>query len=300
MASPTSNLRGITLMVIATGCFLANDTVLKLAMGSIPPLESLFLRALLAVVIGMPVLWATGMIGKAVMVFRPMVVARNFFELAAAAGYIFAIAYAPLADITALAQLTPMLLMLGAAVFFGDKVSRLAIALIVVAFIGAVLVAQPGASGFQPFALLGLWSAVGCAIRDLIGRRIGPEVPALVVAVGASVVSLVGIGILMLIFERWVMPDLTALAFIACSSVLLTLGQLLLFTAYRVGETSAVAPFFYGGTVWALILGAAVFGTVPNELALVGIALILLSGVLVVLFNRRKVPVAEAAPEPSV
>lgn len=197
MSSQNSNLRGITLMVVATGCFLANDTVLKLAMASIPPLESLFLRALLAVIIGVPVLWASGMIGKAALVFRPVVVARNFFELAAAAGYIFAIAYAPLADITALAQLTPMLLMLGAAVFFKDKVSRIAVALIVVAFFGAVLVAQPGASGFQPFALLGLWSAVGCAVRDLIGRRIGPEVPALVVAVGASVVSLVGIGILM-------------------------------------------------------------------------------------------------------
>ncbi len=287
MSHQQSNLRGIVYMLLATGFFLVNDSLLKVAMANVPPLEALFLRAVIAVLLGVPVLAATGALGKAPMMFRPSVVARNFFELAAAAGYIFAIANAPLADITALAQLTPMLVMLGAVVFFGDKVGGAAASLIVVAFIGAVLVAQPGGSGFQPFALLGLWSALGCAIRDLIGRRIHAEVPALVVAVGASVVSLVGIGALMLAFEKWVMPGPVELLLIAGSSSLLTLGQLLLFSAYRVAETRVVAPFFYAGTLWALLIGALVFGTVPNALALSGIALILASGVLVVLLERR-------------
>ena len=91
----------------------------------------------------------------------------------------------------------------------------------------------------------------------------------------------------MLAFEKWVMPGPVELLLIAGSSSLLTLGQLLLFSAYRVAETRVVAPFFYAGTLWALLIGALVFGTVPNALALSGIALILASGVLVVLLERR-------------
>jgi drug/metabolite transporter (DMT)-like permease len=91
----------------------------------------------------------------------------------------------------------------------------------------------------------------------------------------------------MLIFERFTIPGPEALLCIIASAALLTLGQLMLFSAYRVGEMGVVAPFMYASTVWALLLGAVVFNTVPNALALVGIAMIVVSGVLVVLFDRR-------------
>ena len=47
-------------------------------------------------------------------------------------------------------------------------------------------------------------------------------------------------------------------------------------------------PFFYTGTLWALLIGALVFGTLPNGLALAGMALIVLSGVGVVVLARRR------------
>jgi len=287
MTQSPSNLRGILYMVLATGCFLLNDSLLKIAMADVPPFEALFIRAVVGVLLGVPVLAATGALRRAPMMFQPLVLVRNGLELAAAAGYIFALAFAPLADITAMGQLTPMLVMLGAVVFFGDRIGRLASGLIALAFVGALLVAQPGGSGFQPFALLGLWSALGVAFRDLIGRRIRADVPALVVAVGASAVSLVGVGILMLVFERPVMPSTGAVLCLAAAAALLTLGQLLLFSAYRVAEMSIVVPFFYTGTAWALLLGILLFNTVPNPLGLTGMMLILVSGVLVVVSDHR-------------
>jgi drug/metabolite transporter (DMT)-like permease len=287
MSSLSPNMRGIVFMVLATGAFIVNDSFLKVVMERIPPFEALFLRALVAVLIGIPVLWVMGVLPRAKLVFAPRVAARNAFELIASAGYIFAIAFAPLADITALSQLTPMIVMLGVVVFFGDRIGRGAIGLIIVAFIGALMVAQPGGSGFQPFALLGLWNALTSATRDLLGRRIADGVPAIVVAVGASVVTLIGVSVLMLVFERFVVPVPMELLLVLCSSAFLTLGQLLLFSAYRVAQTSAILPFFYSGTIWALLAGALVFNTVPNPLALAGIGLILLSGVMVLLVDRR-------------
>ncbi len=295
MTTPTSNLRGIILMVLATAVFIGNDTLLKIATQALPPYQVLATRGLFSIILAVPVLYFTGAIGGIGHVARRSVLIRSVCEFMAAGGYILAIAFAPLADITALAQMTPMLVTLGAVLFFGDRIGWVGGALVVLAFIGTLLVAQPGGSGFQPFALLGLWSALCVAIRDLIGRRIPREVPALVVAVSASIVSFLGFSVVTLAFERFVMPDIVSLLAISGSAALITLGQLLLFTAYRVGEMKVVVPFYYTGTIWALISGAVVFNTMPNSLALTGMALIAGSGVAVMLldsFARRKVAVA--------
>lgn len=290
MPAQGSNLRGIIYMVLASGCFTINNALLKLAVVDLPPLEALFLRAVAALILGVPVLLATTSRASLRHMLEGRVLARNVVECAAAIAFVFAVANAPLADITALLQLTPMLVLLGAVVFFGDRVGGAAIALIVVALVGALLVAQPGSRGFQPYVLFGLASAALSAGRDLIGRRVDAGVPALAVAVGLSLVSAVGIGALMLAFEHWVTPSLLQLLLIAGASAFLTLAQLLLFLSFRVAETKAVVPFFYTGTLWALLIGAMVFGTLPNAVAAVGICLIAASGVLVLLLDRRARP----------
>ncbi len=290
MPAQGSNLRGIIYMVLASGCFTINNALLKLAVVDLPPLEALFLRAVAALILGVPVLLATTSRASLRHMLEGRVLARNVVECAAAIAFVFAVANAPLADITALLQLTPMLVLLGAVVFFGDRVGGAAIALIVVALVGALLVAQPGSRGFQPYVLFGLASAALSAGRDLIGRRVDAGVPALAVAVGLSLVSAVGIGALMLAFEHWVTPSLLQLLLIAGASAFLTLAQLLLFLSFRVAETKAVVPFFYTGTLWALLIGAVVFGTLPNAVAAVGICLIAASGVLVLLLGRRAGP----------
>lgn len=292
MSAGSSNLRGIIYMVLASGCFTINNGLLKAAVVHLPPLEALFLRAVAAVILGMPVLLLTAPASSLRHMLGGRVLARNVVECAAAIAFVFAVANAPLADLTALLQLTPILVLLGAVVFFGDKVGGATAGLIVVALIGALLVAQPGAAGFQPYVLFGLLSAALSAGRDLIGRRVEPHVPALAVAIGLSLVSALGIGALMLVFERWVTPSWPELLLIAAASAFLTLAQLLLFLSFRVAETRAVVPFFYTGTLWALLVGFVMFSTLPDGLASIGIGLIAASGVLVLLLDGRRKPPA--------
>lgn len=292
MSAAGSNLRGIIYMALASGCFTINNGLLKAAVVHLPPLEALFLRAVAAVLLGVPVLLMTAPAGSLQHMLDGRVLARNVVECAAAIAFVFAVANAPLADLTALLQLTPILVLLGAVVFFGDRVGGATAALIVLALLGALLVAQPGAAGFQPYVLFGLLSAALSAGRDLIGRRVEAHVPALAVAVGLSLVSAIGIGALMLVFERWVTPSWPVLLLIAAASAFLTLAQLLLFQSFRVAETRAVVPFFYTGTLWALLVGLVMFGTLPNGLASIGIGLIAASGVLVLLLDGQRKPAA--------
>src|SRR5690242_2942274 len=108
---------------------------------------------------------------------------------------------------------------------------------------------------------------------------------------------MVGAAIASLLFEHWVMPDGRHLLLLAGSGLLLSLGHFFIFLSYRTGATAAVAPFYYMFAIWAVCSGALVFGTFPNTLALVGIGLIVLSGVAVVLVDaRRRTSVPEEVP----
>jgi drug/metabolite transporter (DMT)-like permease len=109
MPAHASNLRGIIYMVLASGCFTINNALLKLAVADLPPLETLFLRAVAGVILGVPVLLLTAPRGSLRHVLDARVLSRNAVECAAAIAFVFAVANAPLADITALLQLTPML-----------------------------------------------------------------------------------------------------------------------------------------------------------------------------------------------
>lgn len=282
-----SNIAGIGAMVVANLALTVNNALVKLVLVHLPPLETMFLRALAAAVLGLPLLAAVGSPSSLRHVLDLRVLMRSVVESGASIAFVLAIATAPLADLTAILQLTPVFVLLGAAVFFGDRVGVAAYWFVAVALLGALLVAQPGGAGWQPYIFFGVLSALLSAGRDLLGRRVDPGVPALAVAVAVSAVSVVGMGVPMLLFERWVVPAAGDLGFIAGAAALLTVAQLLLFMAFRLAETRAVLPFFYSGTVWGLLVGALVFGMLPNWLGLLGIGLILFSGVAVVIVERR-------------
>jgi len=297
MSPASANLKGIAFMVLSTGFFSANDAFMKLATVGLPPFEVLFLRGVMASLWALTVVLLTGNARGLPLVLNRWVLLRNSFELMAVLCFVVALANMPIADLTALGQISPMLLLIGVAVLYRDPIGWARAALIAIGFVGAICVAQPGASGISLFAVLGLGCAVGTAFRDIAGRKVSPAIPTLVVAYGTLLLVMVGAAIASLLFEHWVMPDGRHLLLLACSGLLLSLGHFFIFLSYRTGATAAVAPFYYMFAIWAVCSGALVFGTFPNTLALVGIMLIVVSGIAVVLVDiRKRVPVPAETP----
>ncbi|HEY0919675.1 DMT family transporter [Devosia sp.] len=291
----TSNLRGIALMIAASAAFVVCDTFLKLSTEGLPPFQVLFIRGLVATLWSLPLVILTGNLRAVGQVADKWVLARNGMELLAVLCFIVALANMPIADVTALGQTAPMLLLLGVAFVYGERIGAVRMGLIAIGFLGAMLVAQPGEAGISVYALLGFAMAAATALREMVGRKVPGHVPGPVVALGAILVVMVGGLVAHLLFERWVVPQWQHLLFLSASGFFLTIGHLCIFLAYRYGATSAVAPFFYMFTIWAVISGVVVFGTVPDALALTGIALILVSGVAVVLLDERRRRLAPVA-----
>nr|WP_245467063.1 MULTISPECIES: DMT family transporter [unclassified Mesorhizobium] len=283
-----SNIRGPLFMVVSTGSYLVNDTMMKLATAGLPPYEVLLLRGAAATAWGVPLLLMLGYARQIPLLFERKVLRRNLFELLAILCYVVALANMQIADSTALGQITPLLVLVGSSMLFGERIGATRMALIGLGFVGALMVAQPTMQGISVYALLALGNAAFAAVRDIAGRKVSAEVPGMIVAISAVLVVLVGSGAAHLVSEQWMMPEGRHLLLIAGAGLFLIFGHFFIFMAYRVGPTSAVAPFYYCFTVWAVISGLLVFGQFPNALAVCGILLVMVSGLVIVSLDERK------------
>ena len=295
MSLPAHPLRGPLFMILSTGSYVINDTMMKLATATLPPYEVLMLRGAAALIWGLPLLLVLGYARKMPEMFEGRVLLRNLCEMGGILCYVVALANMPIADASALGQITPLIVLLGASLIFRERISGVTMALIGCGFIGALMVAQPTGAGISTYAALAIANAVLCAARDLAGRRVAAAVPGMIVAMSAVVVVLVGAAVGHLLLEQWTMPATQHLLLLGGAGLFLIFGHFFIFMAYRVGPTSIVAPFYYCFTVWAGISGLVVFQQFPNALAAAGIVLVVASGLTIVLLGerqRRLVPVA--------
>lgn len=295
MSFASHPFRGPLFMVVSTCSYVINDTLMKLATEGLPPYEVLMLRGCAGLLWGVPLMLLLGYGRQLPLVFERRVLARNLAETAAILCYVVALANMPIADASALGQITPLLVLLGASILFRERIGGVRMALIGLGFIGAIMVAQPTMQGISIYAVLALANAVLCAVRDIAGRRIAAEVPGMIVAMSAIIVVLIGAGAMHLATEQWVVPQGHHLLLLAGAGFFLIFGHFFIFMAYRVGPTGVVAPFYYFFTFWAVLSGLVVFRQFPNTLAISGIVLVVAAGLTIVLLDERKRRLAPVA-----
>lgn len=280
--------RGPFFMLIATGAYIVNDTLMKLATESLPPYQVLMLRGVAGLIWGLPLLYVLGYGGRLRQMFDGRVLARNLSETLSVLCYVVALANMPIADVIALIQITPLLVLLGASLMLRERIARVTVVLIAVGFLGALMVAQPTGAGVSVYAALAIGTAVLGAGRDLLGRQVSPAIPGMIVSISTILVVLAGAGLAHLAFEDWVPLDFYATLLLLGAGLFLIFGHFFLFMAYRIGPTSAVAPFYYSFTIWAVLSGLLVFGHMPNALAVAGIALVIASGLAIAFLDERR------------
>ena len=283
-----SNLRAIVSLVIAMGVFIASDSCMKLALADAPLFQLVFMRGYAAVTLSLMLLVALDQAKDIRRMFNPWLIARGLLEVVANFSFTFAILYMAIADVTAIAQTCPLLVLLGARLFYGERLGSVRMFLVAVGIVGALLVAQPGTTAASPYAVLGFVTALAAAIRDLITRKVPQEIPALVVAFTVLVCLMIAGGIGMVAFETPVMPGTHHILLMLLAASLLIAGHFFVFVAYRIGPARTVAPFMYTLTIWAVLSGVVLFGDIPNELAIAGMGLVVLAGLLIIFLDRRQ------------
>jgi drug/metabolite transporter (DMT)-like permease len=300
MLQSQKNLRGIAAMMIAMLFFVGNDALMKLARGSLETGQALFVRGLFALAMLTIVISLTRSWLLLPLAFHRLSLLRAGTESVVAALYISALSAMALADITAILMLTPLILTALSVLFLKEKVGWRRWSAVILGFIGILLVIRPGGQVAPIWAVaMAFGSAVLVAVRDVMTRRMPNAVPSLMLTLATTLGTMVG-GVAMVVAgQSWQPLSAPILAILAGAALLVLIGNFAIIEAFRDADISAVSPFRYSVILWAGIFGFALFGEMPTALSLVGLALVIASGLYTVHRERMRRRLESGSDAPS-
>ena len=271
-------MTGIGFTVLACACFSMLDTGAKYAGALLPLLMALWLRYVLQSVL--TVGFGVGRYGLDI--FRTQ---RPGFQFLRAilfclsnAFAMLSLRYLPLAEFTAIVALTPLALTLLAALWLSQPVSPLRWVLVALGFAGTLVIIRPGGGQFSGWALV--WPALqlisNTAYQILSSRMAGKERP-LTTQIYTSLLAL-SLSSMALPWV-WQLPDTSALWVAAIAmGVGSAVGHWTLLKAYEKAQPATITPFLYSQIPCALLAGWLVYGHIPDQWAVLGMAVIALCG----------------------
>lgn len=277
----TDNQRGSLFMTAAMAGFAIEDMFIKSAARAMPVGQVLIIMGVLGI------LWFATLCRRAhepafpaALRSRTMIL-RSGFELVGRLFYALAIALIPLSVASAILQATPLVVVAGAAILFGERVGAARWALTVLGFAGVLVILRPGLDGFDALSLLAVVGLIGFAGRDLATRAAPPALSNAQLGVAGFSVLAVS-GVIILGFQGGpVVPAVLPFAKALGAAVFGIVGYSYLTRAMRTGEVSAVTPFRYTRLLFALILGVVVFNERPDLATLIGSAMVVGCGALI-------------------
>jgi drug/metabolite transporter (DMT)-like permease len=272
-----SPYRQIAAMCAAMALFVVNDSLVKLAAANWPPHQIIAVRGVFALALLGGLAAAAGELSAWRVLLRPIMLLRCLIEAFIAIGYITALAALPIADVTAVLLVSPLLITVAGAVIFRERTGWRRWLAVVAGFAGMLLVVRPAGEAFGFAGLLALLSTIGVAARDLLTRRLPDDVPSRLVAL-ASTVAILALGCLMSLAMGWRPIEVAPLGFTVAAAVTVAVGNLMIVVAFRNVDVSVVSPYRYTVILWAIVAGYAVFGEEPSPAGWLGIALIVGSG----------------------
>lgn len=283
------NLRGSLFMILAMACFSVEDAFIKAAASSVPLGEILIIFGLFGTAIFMLLTKQRGQkIFHPALHSRAMII-RVFFEVLGRLFFSISLILIPLSTLSAILQATPLLVVMGAALFFKEKVGWRRWSAIIIGLIGVLLIIRPGLEGFQAASLFAVLGTIGFAGRDL-ATRAAPKVLSNVQLGIYGFFILVPIGIVLLFFSDdysgFTLPSKLASIQIIGTIVFGTAAYHSLTIAMRMGEISVVTPFRYTRLVFALLIGITIFNERPDALTLIGSAIVISGGIYTLLRNK--------------
>ena len=288
-----NNVRGILLMVLAMAAFAIADAFVKVSADFLSPAQVLFflnagglvLFTLLALLRREP-LWDPR-------IFAQSLLLRYVSEVIGMVGMVLALVYVPLSTVGAITQAAPLLVAVGAVLFFGETVGWRRWTAIAIGFIGVLLVVQPSGEGFDASILWAVMAMVGLSIRDLITRLTPAGMPSTSLAAYTMLSATPFATAWVLYGGKPLIPAEANWLIILPMVSLGSFGYLLLITSIRMADVSVVTPFRYSRIIFLMALGVMLFGERPSPMMLTGAVLIIASGIYLILRQKKVQQAAE-------
>lgn len=294
------NILAALCAVLAVFCFSINDSSIKFLSGEYALHQIVLIRSALGMIVLLAIF--VPLSGT----FTILKTKRLGFHLLRGLSVVFAnltfflgISVLPLAEGTAIFFISPMLITVFSVIFLKEKVGPHRWGAVVLGLIGVLIILRPGTSAFKLAALLPIASAIGYASLHMMTRHIGKTESALTMSFYIQftfIIICTGFGIvagdgrfaghdsvpLEFLLRAWAplaQEDWGVFLLIGVASAF---GGFLISQAYRIAEAGMVAPFEYAAMPLSIFWGFMIFNVVPGMTTLLGMGLILFSGLYVI------------------
>ncbi len=283
---------GVALIIGAATCFASLDTAVRFLGGSIGVALLLGLRYAIHTLAML--LWIAASPEKSFRTAYPRFqVLRGALLLFSTAMVFTTLQHMPVAEMTAIVMLTPLLVTLLARVWLHERVSALRWVLVAGGFAGALIVIRPGSGLFGWIVLLPLAAALSNAAFQLLTSKLAPHANPYTTNFYTGLTGMVLVLPLLLAGWRDIGATLSAaptlhLVLLLAVGALGTGGHLLLILALGKAPTATLMPFLYTQIGVAALVGWLVLGDAPDAWGCVGMAVIALCGAASAWLNVRE------------
>lgn len=297
----SANAIGILCVTAAGACYTLNDACLKWLSGDYALHQLTFVRSLVAILFTVALFVPFEGSFSVLRTRRPFWhLLRGMLVVTGNIAFFLGMAALPLADVTAVYFVAPLIITALSVVILGENVGWRRWLAVAVGFTGVVLVIRPGSDAFRLVALLPLVTASLNAVLHITTRKLGATERASALAFYIHLTFLVfsalfGLAFgsgwmagsndasLEFLFRAWSWPRAADVPVMLMSGVFVACGTFLIAQGFRIAQAGIAAPFEYAAIPTSIIAGILLWGDWPAPLAWIGIVLIIGSGIFIFL-----------------
>ena len=268
----------ILLMIGAIFCFASMDATAKYLMKEIGPAQTIWARyTVQAILVTVLILPKINIYGKTK--YPKLQFLRSVALMMATTLFFFAFSKLGLAEASAIFNISPVLITLGAFLFLREQIGPRRVIGIVVSLLGALIIIRPGSGVFTIYALLPLGAAIFYSTYSLVTRFVGADESPWTSLFYSAIFGAICYSIY--IVFHWNPMSNNALFLTIIIGLFGTAGHICLIRALTLGEASLVAPFIYTNLLFTTIWGLVLFGNFPDFWTIGGALIIVAAGVYV-------------------
>ena len=268
----------ILLMIGAVFCFASMDATAKYLMKEIGPAQTIWARytvqAILVTVLILPKINIYGRTRYPKLQFL-----RSVALMMATTLFFFAFSRLGLAEASAIFNISPVLITLGAFLFLREQIGPRRVIGILVSLLGALIIIRPGSGIFTIYAILPLGAAIFYSAYSLATRFVGTDESPWTSLFYSAIFGAICYSIY--IVFNWNPMSNNALLLTLIIGLFGTAGHICLIRALTLGEASLVAPFIYTNLLFTTIWGLVLFGNFPDLWTIAGALIIVAAGIYV-------------------
>ena len=296
--APRDNVgRGVALALAAILVFATQDATGKFLVQTISPFQTTMMRfwafGAFALFLGL----RKGSIREVARTAYPVLqVLRGVLLVADIWMFVISLKTVQLPELQAITLVYPLIVTLVAVPLLGERVGVFRISAVVVGFVGALVIVRPGGVPLDWGALSAVGSGACYALYIVLTRKVS--------ATDSASTSMFYVGVVGLIMSSAVgaffwqplnLPDALGVAYIMFTGVA---AHGLMIVALSLAPASVLQPFNYTSLPWSIVFSVMFFGHMIDSISLLGAAIIVGAGLVVMTRERiRKIP---AAAEPAL